>query len=99
MEQPKKQKNPPTPAEIRRIVEVAVKKVVCAELKPVKANLDYLMKKDQDALAVADYLDKHPKRRHQSDMSNQQWLNRELLKALIYALAIIAALVGAKLWQ
>ena len=89
----------PTSAELKRVVAAAVKEAVTKELKPFKENLAYLMSQDHDQKVIEEWLKKHPQHKKKAEMNSQQWLNKELLKALIYALAIIGALVGAKVWS
>lgn len=96
-EQPKNKQ--PTTADLTRIIADAVKKSIAKEIAPLKQDIDYLMQKDHDQKVIDGWLSRHPQHRKKAELNQEQWLNRELVKTIIYALAIIGALVGAKLWH
>jgi Ni,Fe-hydrogenase III component G len=95
----KTQKKSPRRNQISHEVLEAIRQVVHKEIEPLRKQLEYLMGKDHDGKVIDSWLEKHPQHKSKAEGNKEQWLNRELIKALLYALTIIGALVGAKLWQ
>lgn len=89
--------------EVKLLKDEAVKELketLSQELKPLKEDIFYLMQKDHDDEVISDWLKKHPQYKKKSEVTNQQWLNRELIKVIIYILGILAAAIGGPhLWH